>query len=160
MTKIKLTKRVATLCSLILFMGGQAVFAEKSVTDYINDLGSKEDQLVIVACQKLAEKKSKESIDALIKILREHKNVRVRIAAASSIGNMGEKGHTTDALKEAVTNDESNDVVYASLLAMGNLKDSENPSIKEALEYCEKNKTDDPFIKDIVVRVRKFIGKN
>ena len=153
-------KRITIPFSLMLFMGGQAVFAEKSTADYINDLSSEEDQLVITASKKLSEKKSKESIEALIRVLREHKSARVRIAAASSIGNMEEKGRTTDALKESVTNDVSNDVVYASLLAIGNIRDIENPNMKEALEYCEQNKTDDPFIRDIVVRVREFIGKD
>ena len=157
MTKVNLMKRVTTIFSLIFFLAGQAIFAEKSVDDYIEDLESDENQLVIIACQKLGAKKSTESIDALIQVLREHKSIRVRIAAASAIGNIEEKGHSTDALRDSVTSDASNDVVYASLLAIGNIKDISNPSAEEALEYCEENKTDDPFIKDIVVRVREFL---
>ena len=156
--KLYLYKRVAISTFVFLFVSLTSGFAkDKEEADYIADLNSKENQLVIIACKKLGEIKSKKSIQALIDTLGEHENPRVRIAAASSLGQTETKGSPTDALKETVENDESNDVVYSALLAMGNLQDFENPNVEASLNYCEENKQDDPFIKDIVVRVRKFL---
>ncbi len=157
--KLYLYKRVTLGAFLLLFVTLTGGFSEekKVEADYITDLSSKEDQLVILACKKLGEIKSKNAIQALVKTLDEHENPRVRIVAASSLGQTEAKGDPTDALKEAIENDESNDVVYSALLAIGNLKDFDNPNVKASLEYCEENKKDDPFIKDIVVRVRKFL---
>ena len=152
-------KRIALGIFLLNFISlGNRFAQEKSKTDYISDLSSKKDQLVMIACGKLGKNKSENIIRALIKVLEEHKNPKVRIAAASALGQTGVKGVPTNALSKAIQNDDSNDVIYSALLAIGNLKDFNNPNVKASLKYCKKNKHNDPFIKDIVVRVYKFLG--
>ena len=151
-------QRFALLAVFFFAAMGRVLGAEKTEADYITDLDSEEIQLVILACQKLGELKTEKAVDALIDTVTEHDDPRVRIAAASALGQSGMKGRPTDTLKEVVENDDSNDVVYSALLSIGNLKDFDNPNVKASLEYCEENKKDDPFIRDIVVRVRKFVG--
>lgn len=148
---------------LILFFGAaisaQSGETKKSVDEYIGDLKSSDDAVVITAARQLGLVKAKPAIDPLVEVLKTNKNPQVRISAASSLGQIGEKGAPTNALSSAVQTDEDNAVVYASLLAILNLADFDNPSAEEALDYAEKNKSDDEFIKDVVSRIRKAMKK-
>ena len=132
---------------------------KKTTDEYIADLSSNDDAVVITAAQQLGAAKAKEAIDPLVQVIQTRENPKVRISAASSLGRMGEKGTPTTALSSVVQSDEDNSVVYASLLAILNLADFDNPAAIEALEYCEKNKADDEFIADVVSRIRSAMKK-
>ena len=152
-------KTFALIISAILISGTSYAATNKSVDEYRKDLKSDNDTLVIEAARGLGAKKSKDAIDDLIAVIKSHKNPKVRIALANSLGMMGTKKQPTTALNEVVQSDGDNSVVYASLLAILNLADFKNASATEALDYCEKNKTDDPFITDVVKRIRKVMKK-
>ncbi|MDH5720602.1 MAG: HEAT repeat domain-containing protein [Spirochaetia bacterium] len=152
------TKKFISILIIYFFAAG-AVLAQKANADYIKDLKSDDEKKAVEACEGLGKAVAKEAIDALIETLTNNENIKVRIAAAIALGRMEEKGKPTTALKGAVENDESNDVVYAALLSILNLKDFANPDAKKALEYCEENKSDDVLIKDIIDRIKKIMQK-
>jgi len=155
-------KKLIALCTFtILIFGNAAIYGQnkKTADDYINDLSSGDDTVVITAVQNLGNSKNKDAIDPLINTIKTHQNPRVRIATASSLGKMGTKGEPTTALRDVVMNDDNNSVVYASLLAILNLGDFDNPAAKEALEFCEENKTDDVEISDVVKRIYDVMSK-
>ncbi|MDH5717776.1 MAG: HEAT repeat domain-containing protein [Spirochaetia bacterium] len=145
---------------LFLFVFTGVVFAQKANADYIKDLKSDKEAVVIEACKGLRTAAAKEAIEPLIEVLKNNESIKARIAAANALGVMQEKGKPTTALKEAIEKDVSNDVIYASLLSILNLKDFENPDAKKALEFCNENKMDDKLIKDIVDRINKAMGKS
>jgi hypothetical protein len=72
---------------------------------------------------------------------------------------MDTKGRPTTLLREAIEAEQDNQLVYTELLAMLNLKDTENADMSRAIEYCEANKKSDVFIADIVTRIRKVVPK-
>lgn len=147
---------------LILFLaaGLQAEEKKKTNNEYIADLKSDDNATVIKAAKALGDAKAKEALDPMIEAIKSHQDARVRISLASGLGNMETKKQPTTSLAEVVKSDDDNSVVYASLLAILNLKDFENPSAKEAVEFCEKNKADDDIIMDVVKRINEALGKN
>ena len=155
-------KRIPVILAVMVF--STAVWAQQAQTkktndEYITDLSSSDDVVVITAAKALGDAKEKKAIEPLIKLIKSNPNPQVRISAASSLGRMGVKGDPTTALSEVVQSDEDNSVVYASLLAILNLADFDNPAAAEALEYCEANKSDDEFISDVVRRIRDVMKK-
>lgn len=132
---------------------------KKTTNEYIADLKSDNDALVIAASKNLGEAKAKEAIDAMIVAVKSHQNPKVRIALASGLGLMETKNQPTTALDEVIKSDDDNSVVYASLLAILNLKDFDNPAARDAVEYCEKNKAGDEYITDVVKKIRAAIEK-
>lgn len=125
----------------------------KTTAEYIEDLNSEDDAQVIAAAKALGAAASTEATDPLIQVAKTHENPRVRISAASNLGLMGTKEQPTTALSEIVQSDIDDSVVYAALLSILNLADLTNPSAKEAVDFCETNKSDDPYIKDVVDRI-------
>ncbi|MDH4261713.1 MAG: HEAT repeat domain-containing protein [Spirochaetia bacterium] len=145
---------------LSLVAGLQAAEKKKTTNDYIVDLKSDDDATVISASQNLGASKAKEAIDPMIEAMKSHQNPKVRIAIASGLGNMDTKNQPTTALSEVVKTDDDNSVVYASLLAILNLKDFGNPDAKAAVEFCEKNKASDEYITDVVKKIHEALDKN
>ncbi len=146
---------------LILFFF--VVFAisskEKSKADYIKDLSSEDSKKLIAASDYMGSKKVDSSILRLIQLLQDHDDVRVRISVAAALGQQKkETKKIIQALRSAVENDESNEVVYTSLLALGNIAEKNNKDALAAVKYCEDNKKDDIFIKDIIQRVRDMVS--
>jgi len=154
-------KKLATilLVSLFAFNFINAEEAKKKSTDeYIKDLQSESAEVVITAAQNLGEKKVVEAIDPLIEVIKTHESAKVRIAVASSLGKMGTKGEPTTTLSKVIMKDNDNSVVYASLLAILNLGDVKNEAALEAVKFCEENKSDDIFIKDVVSKLTVAIS--
>lgn len=146
------------LACVLLFLPFVALFA-KGKKEYIEDLKSPQDEVVIAAAQYLGNDEVKDAIEPLGEVLKSNRSVGVRIAAASALGKMDKKGRPTTILREAIEVDQDNQVIYTQLLALLNLKDTENPDLLKAIEYCEANKSSDMFINDIVARIRKIVPK-
>lgn len=143
---------------LVVFMPILALSA-KSKKEYIEDLKSPDDNVVIAAAQQLGKDEVKDAIEPLGEVLKSKRSAGVRIAAAAALGRMDTKGRPTTILREAIETDTDNHVVYAELLALLNLKDTKNPDLMRAVEFCEANKSSDIFISDIVARIRKIVPK-
>ncbi|MBV6492138.1 MAG: hypothetical protein LDLANPLL_00129 [Turneriella sp.] len=132
----------------------------KSTDENIADLKSTDDAVAIKAAQDLGVDGAKKAIEPLGELVKSNRSTGVRIAAASALGRIAEKGRSTTILKEAIEADQDNQVVYTSLLALMNIADIGNPDLVKAVEYCEANKKADPYISDIVERLRKKFPKS
>ena len=121
----------------------------------INNLDSSDEQVVISTIQELGKQKNKQAIPSLIKLAKENKSIKVQIASISALGNMpNQNGEPTNSLAQIIQTTNNNEIVYAALLAMANLKDIKNENIVKVLAYCEASKMNDPFIKDIIEKVK------
>lgn len=144
-------KKLVSILVLISAVG----LAAKDKKENIADLKSADDAVAIKAAQELGADGVKDAIDPLGEVVKSNRAAGVRIAAASALGRIGEKGRSTTILKEAIEADQDNHVVYTELLALMNIADLENPDLTKAVEFCENNKKSDQFITDIVGRIRK-----
>jgi len=153
-------KYLVPLLILIMVGGIQAEEKKKTTKEYIADLKSDDDAIVIKASKGLGDAKAKDAVETMIEVLKSHQNPKVRIALASGLSLMGTKDQPTKALSEVVQTDDDNSVVYASLLAILNLGDYQNPAAQSAVDYCEKNKTSDEYIADVVKKINEALAKN
>jgi HEAT repeat protein len=144
--------------ALLLFVPALSL-AAKDKAEFIADLKSADDAIVIAAAQNLGNDGVKDAIEPLGEVLKSNRATGVRIAAASALGRMDTKGRPTSLLKEAIVKDQDNQVIYTELLAILNLKDLENGDLLKAIEFCEANKSSDIFIADIVSKIRKVAPK-
>ncbi|HRP68502.1 MAG TPA: HEAT repeat domain-containing protein [Turneriella sp.] len=142
------------LIVITLLAAATALWA-KSAEENIADLKSADDAVAIKAAQELGADGAKAAIEPLGDVVKSNRSTGVRIAATSALGRIAEKGRTTTILKESIEADQDNQVVYTSLLALMNIADVTNPDLVKAIEFCETNKKSDPFISDIVERLRK-----
>lgn len=131
----------------------------KDKAEFIADLKSADDALAIAAAQQLGNDTVKDAIEPLGEVIKSNRPAGVRIAAASALGRMDTKGRPTTILREAIEMEQDNQLVYTELLALLNLKDTENADMSKAIDFCEVNKKSDMFIADIVVRIRKVMPK-
>ncbi len=130
-----------------------------NVDEKIKDLQSEDDAKVIAAAQWLGKEGEKKAVDPLIKLAKSERSPVVRIHAISALGLIQEKGKTTTELKGIISQEVDKSVVYAALVALMNVKDFENADFKTALETAEQKHQDDIYIKDIIQRIRKALGK-
>lgn len=152
--QLSMRKTLTLLFSIMMLVSVNSLYAEKSEKEYIQDLSSNDAATVKEAAKYVGKEKVTHAIDPLINVANNFPRSDVRISAVSALGMMEEKGKPTTALKDVIMKDADNDVVYASLLSILNLKDFENADAAAALDYCEKNKMNDIFIADIVKRIR------
>jgi HEAT repeat protein len=144
---ICITLFVFTAAALAL---GQEAKTEKTAKDYIADLSSAADEkTVIEAVQWLGNDKNKDAIPGLINLMAD-KREGVRIEAAVSLGLIAEES-SVDALNNALLNDESAQVRYASLLATLRI------GSKKSIDFYRqsKEKESDPFIQDILSKMEE-----
>ncbi len=145
--------------ALLLLLAPMLAIAAKEKAEYIADLKSADDGVAIAAAQYLGNDAVKDAIEPLGEVVKSNRSAGVRIAAASALGRMDTKGRPTTLLKESIEADQDNQVVYTGLLAILNLKDTDNADLLKAVEFCETNKKSDIYITDIVARIRKIVPK-
>lgn len=145
--------------ALLLLLAPCLALAAKDNAEYITDLKSADDGVAIAAAQYLGNDGVKDAIEPLGEVVKSNRSAGVRIAAASALGKMDKKGRPTTILREAIEADQDNQVIYTELLALLNLKDTENADLARAVEFCENNKKSDIFISDIIARIRKVVPK-
>jgi HEAT repeat protein len=131
--------------------------AEKTTAEYIVDLSSDDENLVIAAEDWLGQKAEKSVKDKLLVLLKNDKREKVRIYAAVALGLIGEKS-TVDQICEYILEENSADVRYAEVLAVSRIG-IENKKSLDNLAAAREKETD-PFIKDFVTKMEeKFKGK-
>lgn len=143
----------------LLFLVPALALSAKDKAEYIADLKSADDAVAIKAAQELGNDTVKDAIEPLGEVIKSNRAAGVRIAAASALGRMDTKGRPTTLLREAIEAEQDNQLVYTELLALLNLKDTDNADMSRAIDYCETNKKSDIFIADIVTRIRKVMPK-
>lgn len=107
----------------------------------------------------LEKKKKKKAVDPLIRLAKSERSPLVRIHAISALGLIKEKGKTTTELRQLIEQENHKTVVYSALVAILNIKDTDNADFRRALEISEQKHQDDPYIRDITQRIRKIISK-
>jgi len=131
--------------------------AEKTAVEYIADLSSDDENLVVTAEDWLGQKADKSAKDKLLALLKSDKREKVRIYAAVALGLIGEKS-AVDPICEYLLDENSADVRYAEVLAVSRIG-IENKKSLDNLAAAREKETD-PFIKDFVTKMEeKFKGK-
>ncbi len=154
MNKIRLV-----LSMLLFLLAVSGISAYKNTDEARNALKSADDAEVIKACAYLGEEEEKKAVDDLLVVIKNHKNPKVRIAAISALSRTEVKGKPTTELKNLIVSEKDNTIVYAAVIGIFNLQDFENKAATEVLDFCDQNKKDDPYITDIVARIKKAMKK-
>jgi HEAT repeat protein len=147
--------------SLILCLGlpfaGLGAESSNPKAEYQAKLTSGTDAEILEALEYFTKQKDKEQIPSIIAVLRDTDNAKVAQTAAISLGVLGTKGDSTQALKERIEKDPNTLVTYACILALLNIhrEDRETDSTaREALEHAYNNKRQDPFVSDILEKLK------
>lgn len=151
-------KRLICILLFIVVAGAmvqaQEAKTEKTAKEYIADLSSGSDEKTLIeAARFLGDKKEKDAVPGLINLLTDKREM-VRMEAAVALGLIGEES-AADALNNAIVNDESAQVRYASILAV--IRVGSKKSI-DALKQA-KEKDSDPFIQDLLGKIEEKAKK-
>ncbi len=150
------------LVLIIAAIAFSSSLAAKSFEELEKDLKSSDDNTVILAAQELGKDKNKSGIEPLMNVIKFNKNVVVRIAATAALGNMSsDKPRANTYLRYVIENDKSDEVKYTALLGLLNLaeEDKQHPEAMAALDWVDKNKPNDTYLKDAVKRIRAKLNK-
>lgn len=131
---------------------------KKDSDDYKTALVSGTDGERMEALRHFAKEKDKTQIPAIIKLLEEAENPAVASEAAITLGVIGEKGESTQALKSAIQSTENGDIVYASILALFNIHREDekvDPTAKEAMKFAFSQRRQDPYVVDLMEKLRE-----
>lgn len=136
------------LIALIMFVS--TVTWAREAKDYIADLKASNDEKTIVqAADWLGNDKNKEAVSPLAILLTDDRE-NVRVSAASALGYIGDE-KAVDALNISLVEDKSADVRYAAVLATYRI------GSKKSLDAWKKakEKEQDPFIKDFLIKMEE-----
>ena len=128
---------------------------KKGTKEYIADLSSNDEAVVVAAEEWIADNKEKSALSRLQELLRSDNRVKVRLYAAIALGEIADES-AAESLNNALLNDPSADVRYTALLGIARIgsKDSYD-AIQKARESEQ-----DPFIKDLIQKMEdKLNGK-
>jgi len=128
----------------------------KTTKEYINDLGSTDENAIVKACDYLGQKEEKDAIPKLLPLLKDSgKSAQVRMWSAIALGLIGDE-KTLDPLAESVQKDSSADVRYSAILAMSRIGVKD----KKYLELFKDrmNGDPDPFIRDYLTKLYEKAG--
>lgn len=155
-------KSAITLAILATLIFTVSVSAEKSTEDHIKALSSGSDQEKIEASLYLGDKKEKSAIPELINLLNRANDPKVAVPAGIALGQIGEAGDSTIALKNKVISSDNGDIVYTALVSILNIvikNEKAEDAAKEALEFADKNRRSDEFVSDFLnVLTKKLKG--
>ncbi|TGN02858.1 HEAT repeat domain-containing protein [Leptospira dzoumogneensis] len=155
-------KSAITFAILATLIFTVSVSAEKSTEDHIKALSSGSDQEKIEASLYLGNKKEKSAVPELINLLNRSNDPKVAVPAGIALGQIGEAGDTTIALKNKVISSDNGDIVYTALVSILNIvikNEKAEDAAKEALEFADKNRRSDEFVSDFLnVLTKKLKG--
>lgn len=152
MKKTFITLTAILMAFAFINMSYSADQKSKSAQDYINDLQSKDENIVTAAADWLGNEGEKGAVPQLSKLLKEDKSAKVRVYAAIAIGLIADETGIP-ALNEALVSDSNADVRYAALLSIHRI----NPAKSiDALKKAKETETD-PTIKDYLVKMEEKI---
>ncbi len=124
----------------------------KSNEQYIKDLSSEDENLIIKAAENLGEKQEKKAVTQLTSLLKSDKRVKVRLYAAIALGQIGDV-EAIETLNESLVGDQSADVRYSVLLAIHRIDPSKSI---DALKKLRETETD-PIIVDYLDKMEAKI---
>ncbi|TGL63385.1 HEAT repeat domain-containing protein [Leptospira sarikeiensis] len=155
-------KSVLSLAILISLIFTVSVAAEKSTEEHIKALSSGSEQEKIDAALYLGNKKEKSAIPELINLLNRSNDPKVAVPAEIALGQIGEAGDSTIALKNKIISSDNGDIVYTALVSILNIvikSEKAEDAAREALEFADKNRRSDEFVSDFLnVLTKKLKG--
>lgn len=119
--------------------------AKKTAKDYITDLSSKDESVVISAADWLGTEKESDALPGLKSLLKEDNRHKVRLSAAMAIGYIGEES-SLDSLNEQLLREQVADVRYAIVLAITRVGISDKKHL-DILKQARERESD-PLVKD------------
>ena len=157
MKKILIALMILTVSGAAVFAADDAKATEKSAKQYIEDLSSTDEEVVIAAEDWLGQKEEKGAVVKLLDLLKGDARVRVKMYAAVSLGLIGEKT-SAEPMSEMLLSEQSADVRYATVLALTRIGIDNKKTVDNLSAAREKE--NDPFIKDFVTKMgEKFKSK-
>jgi HEAT repeat protein len=126
---------------------------ERTVQEYIADLGSDKEEVVIEASNKLGEKKEETAVAKLLELTKGDKRDKVRLYAAVNLGLISSDKKTSDQLSDFILIEQNSDVRYAQVLAISRIGFDSKRALNNLT--AARDKETDPFIKDFVAKMEK-----
>jgi hypothetical protein len=131
---------------------------DKSNQDYIEDLKSNDDAIVIQALQQLGKEQAEGAVDEIFLLLDQEKSYEVHANAIMAIGHIKKIGGPVNKLRDFLKKTEDRNLAYLVLAALINIADKDNPASKEALNVAEKRFKDDVYIQHACKTIRKLMN--
>ena len=135
-----------------------------SIQTYLSDLMEGSYEKKIEACRVLGkEKKTPLALDSLSSILLDDTNVQKEILLREVISALGYIGtpKSTEVLNKFIKTTNNSDLIYASLVSMLNISrvsGGVDSSTKDAFLYVNDNIKDDPFITQLLEKLKSKFG--
>ena len=121
---------------------------EKSAQEYIADLSSNDEKLIVKAADWLGQEEEKDALPGLTNLLKNDGRAKVRIYAAIALGLIADES-SIPVLNKALTDDSNADVRYSVLLAIHRIDPSKSI---DALQKAKETESD-PMIKDYLAKM-------
>jgi HEAT repeat protein len=151
-------KKILILTLAVFAFSVSSHAAGKSAKEYVADLKSTDDAVVIVAENWIGDNKEKTAIKDLVSLIKNSTNAEVRMNAAVALGLIGEK-EAIEPLTDTIVSESSSDVRYAMLLAISRIGIDSKKSYNALMQAKEKET--DPYIKDYIEKMeKKFSNKD
>lgn len=142
------------LMASVSFAQDSGKVKEKSTQEYIADLSSKDEVVVITAADKLGNDGEKQAVPAIALVIKNNSSAKARMHACVALGLIADETGV-DALNEALLNDSSAEVRYAAILAISRIGSTKSiDALKTARE-----KESDPYIKDYIDKMEARMKK-
>ncbi|HON77387.1 MAG TPA: HEAT repeat domain-containing protein [Spirochaetota bacterium] len=129
----------------------------KTAKEYIADLSSTNESIVIQAAQWLGKEKESDAVPKLKELLTQDNRNKVRLHSAMALGYIGEES-SIDALNGRLLNEPVADVRYTILLAITRVGISKKEHV-EVLKKARDNESD-IFIKDYLDKMWERFKKS
>jgi HEAT repeat protein len=148
--------KILTAVLLAIFTITIASAADKSVKEYLADLSSSDEKIVIVAEDALGKKEEKSAVEKLTQLLKTDPRKQVRLHAAIALGLIKEK-KTVDSLIAQLLEEQDADVRYTIVLAVSRIGIESKESLEALIQA--KDKETDPFILDYIKKLEEKLKK-
>lgn len=157
---IRVMKHIKQFVIIGILIWGMALSAEeqeKTSEDYINQLGTTDQNVKVEAIRALGERKEEKAVPSLIKILKEDQSMNLRRNAAISLALIGKPGETTDALLAVIKDSGQPVLQYTAVLALVVINDEDKKAdVKGAIQWVSENTTDEKLMDLSVKMLKRF----
>lgn len=128
--------------------------AKKSSAEYIADLSSQDEAVVVAAEDALGKSEEKGAVEKLLDLLKNDKRDKVRLHAAIALGLIKEK-KSVETLAEQLLVEQNSDVRYTVVLAISRIGIESKKELDVLVQAKEKET--DPFILDYIKKLEEKI---
>ncbi len=146
-------KIILTLTAIILSVGLYGQEKQKNAKDYIGDLASADEKLIVAAADWLGNAKEKDAVQKLVELCKDSRE-NVRLHAVMALGYIRDE-NSVETVNNLLVNDASTNVRYAAILSSFRI------GSKKSIDAWQKSKEKetDPYIKDILKKMEEKAKK-